>query len=264
MTSTGVCTPPSRQAQPVNSGKMSSSDMHVVVDQMPTDPVKPKPSKLPSWLQSKRNKGLAALGLLTLIAVPAIVAPVVVSQQKQQQQRNTVSPRDQQVTDEQLARNAAEQDSDPDDFVAVETPRRPGTTKFNATRFNTTKRRNGTSTRLKVPARSWALANKTRTSLTKPETWTPFVKIKDGQVGSQAVWVDWVTGGGPPVTRATSPTGWPAHMPCIWYLGFGVQLLLRVACALRATLTLTPPPCSCCRPCSLMRTAGPSTLSAST
>ena len=87
MTSTGVCTPPSRQAQPVNSGKMSSSDMHVVVDQMPTDPVKPKPSKLPSWLQSKRNKGLAALGLLTLIAVPAIVAPVVVSQQKQQQQR---------------------------------------------------------------------------------------------------------------------------------------------------------------------------------
>lgn len=173
----------------------ASDDMRVVVDQMPADPVKPPPSKLPSWLQSKRNKALAGLSLLTLIAIPAIVAPVVVSQQKQQQ-HNTVSPRDQQMADEQMARNTATQNEDPDAFIDVEAPRVRNTTRFNATRYNSTRgtRRNTTST-LKVPARSWALANKTRASLTKPETWTPFVKIRDGQVRAQDVPGRLVAGG---------------------------------------------------------------------
>lgn len=180
----------------IGSKMSASDDMRVVVDQMPADPVKPPPSKLPSWLQSKRNKALAGLSLLTLIAIPAIVAPVVVSQQKQQQ-HNTVSPRDQQLADEQMARNAATQNEDPDAFIDVEAPRVRNTTRFNATRYNSTRatRRNTTST-LKVPARSWALANKTRASLTKPETWTPFVKIRDGQVRAQNVPGRLVVGGG--------------------------------------------------------------------
>lgn len=163
----------------------STDDMHVVVDPMPADPVKPAPSKLPSWLQSKRNKALTGLGLLTLLAIPAIVAPVVVSQQRKQQQHQ-LSPSDQSQA-EQMARDAASQNEDPDDFDAVDGPRRPGTTRFNATRYNGigVTRGNRTS-RLKVPARSWTLANKTRASLTKPERWTPFVKIRDGQVGSAA------------------------------------------------------------------------------
>lgn len=167
--------------------------MQVVVDQMPADPVKPPPSKVPSWLQSNRNKALAGLGLLTLIAVPAIVAPVVVSQQhKQQQQRaSTVSPGDQ--SQEQMAlsaRDRAGEDSDPDDFVMVEANNRtrPLTTRFNATKFNATRfndtrvTRTRNNTRLKVPIRSWTAANRTRASLTRPETWSPYVKIKDGQV----------------------------------------------------------------------------------
>jgi hypothetical protein len=165
--------------------KMSSADdLQVVVDPMPADPVKPAPSKLPSWLQSKRNKALTGLGLLTLLAIPAIVAPVVVSQQRKQQQQLSLSDQSQ---SEQMARDAASQNEDPDDFVAVDSPRRPRTTRFNATRFNSTGVTRGNRTsRLKVPARSWALANKTRDTLTKPERWTPFVKIRDGQVGSAA------------------------------------------------------------------------------
>jgi len=164
--------------------------MQVVVDQMPADPVKPPPSKVPSWLQSNRNKALAGLGLLTLIAIPAIVAPVVVSQQhkqQQQQQASTISPGDQ-SQQEQMARSAAEQDSDPDDFVMVEATNRtrPLTTRFNATKFNATRfndtRVTRNNTRIKVPNRSWAAANRTRASLTRPETWSPYVKIKDGQV----------------------------------------------------------------------------------
>lgn len=162
---------------------MSSSDLQVVVDQMPADPVKPSPSKLPKWLQSNRNKALTGLGLLTLIAIPAIVAPVVVSQQKKQQQ-NALRSTD--PSSEQYARDAMDQNEDPDDFVAVDSPRRP-TTRFNATRYsgNTTRR----GTRLKVPPRSWANANKTRASLTRPERWTPFVKIRDGQVRGAVDWM---------------------------------------------------------------------------
>jgi hypothetical protein len=155
----------------------SSDDMRVVVDQMPADPVKPAPSKLPSWLQSKRNKALTGLGLLTLIAIPAIVAPVVVSQQKQQQQ-NALNSRDPKAQ-EQMARNAAQQNEDPDPGFVEYSPRQR---KFNATGLNSTLPR-GNSTRLKVPQRSWTQANKTRAALTKPENWTPFIKIKDGQVG---------------------------------------------------------------------------------
>jgi type II secretory pathway pseudopilin PulG len=164
---------------------MSSSDLQVVVDQMPADPVKPSPSKLPKWLQSNRNKALTGLGLLTLIAIPAIVAPVVVSQQKQQQQ-NALRSTD--PASEQYARDAADQNEDPDDFVAVDSPRRPTTT-FNATRYGGNTTRRGKTSRLKVPPRSWANANKTRASLTRPERWTPFVKIRDGQVRPAADWV---------------------------------------------------------------------------
>lgn len=161
---------------------MSSSDLRVVVDQMPADPVKPAPSKLPKWLQSKRNKALTGLGLLTLIAIPAIVAPVVVSQQKKQQQNALNADRSRQQ--EQMARDAELQNEDPDDFDAVDSPKRP-TTRFNATKYTGVTRGNRTS-RLKVPPRSWAAANRTRASLTRPERWTPFVKIRDGQVGLPA------------------------------------------------------------------------------
>jgi hypothetical protein len=153
--------------------------MRVVVDQMPADPVKPAPSKLPSWLQSKRNKALTGLGLLTLIAIPAIVAPVVVSQQKQQQQQqNALNSRDPKA---QMARNAAQQNEDPDPGFVEYSPRQRT---FNATGLGSLPR--GNSTRLKVPQRSWTQANKTRAALTKPENWTPFIKIKDGQVGGLA------------------------------------------------------------------------------
>jgi hypothetical protein len=150
---------------------MSSTDLRIEVTEqpegktpLPDSPVKPqqpgsKPSKLPSWLQSKRNKVLAGLGLLTLIAVPCIVGPSVAAAQAKQRQRN--------ATIDNVKR-------DPTAGELRFTDDRSGrTTSFDASRFagNDTL---GNST-LKVPRR-------TRQASTKPERWSPFIKIKDGQV----------------------------------------------------------------------------------
>lgn len=73
-----------------------AEDIEVVVDTASSTGShqgKSAPGTPPRWLSSPRNKLLAGLSLLTLIAVPAIVAPVVVTQQRKNDY-STSSPRD--------------------------------------------------------------------------------------------------------------------------------------------------------------------------
>jgi hypothetical protein len=135
----------------------STDDLTCVVEQEP--PLKPPASAKPSsklsqageWLKkSRKNQALTGLGLLTLIAVPCIVGPSVAAANKAKQQKQAAA----------LSDYGGEYEDDPN------SPRT-----FNAA--------GGNSTGLRVPRRT----RESRASLTRPETWTPFVKIKDGQVG---------------------------------------------------------------------------------
>lgn len=229
---------------------MSSSDLQVVVDppvsSSPADPpVKPAPKKtlqerLPSFLHSRRNQALTGLGLLTLIAVPCIVGPSVAAAKK--------------ARNRDPLRNA-----DPD--WAIGDDGMPRTTTWDASGYSG---RNGT---LKVPRRTRVSAS------LKPETWTSYVKIKDGQVRRKAA--EQRCGN----VCACVAARWPARQQ------------LRTACAHRthpvSRVSRVPPSpagdagrvtqahhpmslCSCCSAatapccCSLMSTAGPSTPWAST
>jgi hypothetical protein len=64
------------------------SDMKVVVvaEQMPAKGkagvLKTVQSRLPPWLQNRRNQALAGAGLLALVLIPIIVAPAVVSSRR--------------------------------------------------------------------------------------------------------------------------------------------------------------------------------------
>lgn len=136
-----------------------SEDLHVVVqepEQFPAKPPPTNPSRLPSWLQSNRNKTIAGLGLLCVL-LPVIIAPAVVVSQKQSAQRLSNSS----------GSRAANQDGstvDPNTFVDVN-----GDLNSNAT--------------IKVPTRT---LNKTldRNLTFEPETPKRFVAIKDGQVST--------------------------------------------------------------------------------
>jgi hypothetical protein len=59
----------------------SSGSPDMAVDIPQNEPIKPAAGAPAAWLAKPRNKWLAAGGLLALIAIPAIVVPVVLTQQ---------------------------------------------------------------------------------------------------------------------------------------------------------------------------------------
>lgn len=171
---------------------MSTADLQVVVDP-PADPVKPvqqAPGKAP-W--SKKAKALTGLGLLCLVAIPAIVAPVVVTQQKKAAQGPHATP----IASDGSSPAAAQaggpdgKQLDPDSFVELNStrtrPRRNTTFDATALDANSTLAANGT---LKVPRRTFNATRATRPRTKRranmtvtPEPFSPFVGIANGQVG---------------------------------------------------------------------------------
>lgn len=164
-----------------------SDDLQVVVDQ-PPEPVKPsaQPAKAPFWT-GPRNKALIAAGLLCLLAIPAVVAPVVVTQRRKaaEQQQSTALQNSSGGANAVSATGPGEalDGGDPtDQFVMLNSTAKSRS--FNASAIDTNSSAN--STQLKVPERS---LNKTRTAnvakksiVVEPEVVTPFVSIEDGQV----------------------------------------------------------------------------------
>uniref|UniRef100_A0A383VL97 mannan endo-1,4-beta-mannosidase n=1 Tax=Tetradesmus obliquus TaxID=3088 RepID=A0A383VL97_TETOB len=148
---------------------MSSSDLQVVVQDIPADPVKPaaaaKTGKLAGaaaaskqLLSTPKGKALAGLGLLCVL-LPAIVVPAAVASQKNKQGRTQLANSNSRGINSQTG-----SDVDPNSFVGAD---------GQLTTSNTT---------LKVPTRT---LNKTKDAVAKKtfesETWTPYVKIANGQ-----------------------------------------------------------------------------------
>lgn len=155
-----------------------SEDLQVVVQEVPSDPVKPAPQpagKLAGaaaagkqFLSTPKGKAAAGLGLLCLL-VPAIVAPAVIASNKQAGKHSG-------SLDNSSSRDINSQtgsDVNPSAFVGVD---------GEASATNTTQ--------LKIPTRT---LNQTKTEETKKnltvvrEKWTPYVKIQNGQVRRVAV-----------------------------------------------------------------------------
>jgi hypothetical protein len=149
---------------------MSSTDLQVVVQEIPADPVKPaaaaKTGKLAGaaaaskqLLSTPKGKALAGLGLLCVL-LPAIVVPAAVASQKNKQHRTQLANSSSRDINSQTG-----SDLNPDSFVGPD---------GELTTSNTT---------LKVPTRT---LNKTTEAVAKKtfekETWTPYVKIANGQV----------------------------------------------------------------------------------
>jgi hypothetical protein len=149
---------------------MSSSDLQVVVQEIPADPVKPaaaaKTGKLAGaaaaskeLLSTPKGKALAGLGLLCVL-LPAIVVPAAVASQQNKQSRTQLANSSSRGINSQTG-----SDVDPNSFVGVD---------GDLTTSNTT---------LKVPTRT---LNKTKETVAKKtfevEKWTPYVKIANGQV----------------------------------------------------------------------------------
>lgn len=134
-----------------------SEDLRVVVQEPHLGAAKAPPttpSRLPPWLQSRRNKALIATGLLCLL-IPAVVVPAVVTSQKKSAQSLANSS----------SSHAVNQD---------------GTTTLNATTFEDTAASNGS---IKVPTRTLNKTEPVVRNLTiVPEVPKRFVAIKDGQV----------------------------------------------------------------------------------
>jgi hypothetical protein len=150
--------------------KMSSTDLQVVVQDVPADPVKPaaaaKTGKLAGaaaagkqLLSTPKGKALAGLGVLCVL-LPAIIVPAAVASQKNKQSSTQLANSQSRGINSQTG-----SDIDSSSFVGAD----GGLVTSNTT--------------LKVPTRT---LNKTKDAVAaktfEKETWTPFVKIANGQV----------------------------------------------------------------------------------